>query len=80
MSKMNYYNFPTTRYQGSKRKILPWIYSLLKDVQFENVIDVFGGSAAVSYLFKCMNKTVTYNDCLTFNYIIWNASDGNGNS
>lgn len=62
--------FPTTRYQGSKRKIVPWIYDCLKDLEFNTVLDAFGGSGMVSYLFKAMGKSVTYNDYLRFNYII----------
>lgn len=65
--------FPTTRYQGSKRKIIPWIYQNLNDIEFETVLDAFGGSASVSYLFKKMGKTVTYNDKLHFNFIIGKA-------
>ncbi len=41
-------NFPTTRYQGSKRKILPWIYDCIKDLEFDTVLDAFGGSGMVS--------------------------------
>lgn len=63
-------NFPTTRYQGSKRKILPWIYGCIKDLEFNTVLDAFGGSGMVSYLFKRMGKSVTYNDILQFNQII----------
>lgn len=37
-------NIPSTRYQGSKRKILPWIYDCIKDVGFNTVLDAFGGS------------------------------------
>lgn len=61
---------PTTRYQGSKRKLLPWIYSHLKSISFQTVLDVFGGTGSVSYLFKSMGKSVTYNDYLRFNSII----------
>lgn len=61
---------PTTRYQGSKRKILPWIYDCIKDVEFNTVLDAFGGSGMASYLFKHMGKRVTYNDLLRFNYLI----------
>ncbi len=61
---------PTTRYQGSKRKILPWIYDCIKDVEFNTVLDAFGGSGMVSYLFKHMGKRVTYNDLFRFNSII----------
>lgn len=63
-----FYCFPSTRYQGSKRKLLPWIYEVIKNLEFETVLDVFGGSASVSYLLKRMNKTVTYNDIMKFNY------------
>lgn len=66
----NINNIPTTRYQGSKRKILPWIYDCVKDVEFNTVLDAFGGSGMVSYLFKHMGKRVTYNDLFHFNYII----------
>ena len=65
--------FPSTRYQGSKRKVLPWIYEAVKYLQFNSVLDVFGGSAIVSYLFKRMRKEVTYNDLLKFNYITGKA-------
>jgi adenine-specific DNA-methyltransferase len=63
-------SLPTTRYQGSKRKLLPWIYGVLREIEFETVLDAFGGTASVSYLFKRMNKKVTYNDILKFNYHI----------
>ena len=58
---------PTTRYQGSKRSILPWIHDNLKSLQFKTVLDGFGGTGSVSYLFKLMNKTVTFNDILPSN-------------
>lgn len=59
---------PSTRYQGSKRSILPWLYENLKDLNFETVLDGFGGTASVSYLFKLMGKSVTFNDVLLSNY------------
>lgn len=65
--------FPTTRYQGSKRKILPWLYENLNELKFDSVLDCFGGTAAVSYLFKQMGKEITYNDSLKFNSIIGKA-------
>ena len=33
---------PTTRYQGSKRKILPWLYECMKGYEFHSVLDAFG--------------------------------------
>ena len=58
---------PRTRFYGSKRKLLPWIYSNLAHLNFETVLDLFGGSASVSLLFKIMCKPVVYHDGLRFN-------------
>lgn len=65
--------FPETRYQGSKRKLVYWIYKNIKDIRFKSALDLFGGSGVVSYLFKKMGKEVTYNDYLNFNYLIGKA-------
>lgn len=65
--------FPTTRYQGSKRKILPWIYEVMKELKFYSALDACGGSGSVSYLLKKMGKSVTYNDKLHFNFLIGKA-------
>ena len=60
---------PSTRYQGSKRSILPWFYEILSKLEFHTVLDGFGGTGSVSYLFKLMGKKVTFNDILMSNYI-----------
>ena len=72
---INYKEFPVTRYQGSKRKIVHWINDTLKkiDCRYDSVLDGFGGTASVSYLFKKLEKTVTYNDNLKFNFLIGQA-------
>lgn len=62
--------FPSTRYRGSKRKIIPWLWDSFKELDFTSALDVFGGTASVSYLLKKMGKAVTYNDYLHFNYLI----------
>jgi len=62
-----------TRYRGSKVKIIPAIYDVVKDLDFRTVLDAFAGTGAVSYLFKQMNKKVLFNDHLQFNYIIGRA-------
>lgn len=59
--------FPKTRFYGSKRRLLNWIYHALKDVRFKTVLDGFGGTGSVSLLFKTMGKEVTYHDGLLFN-------------
>jgi adenine-specific DNA-methyltransferase len=61
--------FPTTRYRGSKRKILPWIWENIKDLSFNSALDLFGGTSTVSLLFKRMGKQVTYNDYSYYNYL-----------
>lgn len=61
--------FPKTRYYGSKRRLLPWIYENVKHLKFDTVLDGFGGTASVSLLFKAMGKNITYNDILTSNTI-----------
>ncbi len=65
--------FPTTRYQGSKRKILGWLHESLSELNFSTVLDAFGGTGSVSYMFKMMGKEVTFNDELAFNSIVGRA-------
>jgi len=61
---------PSTRYQGSKNKLIPWICDLLSRFDFDTVVDGFGGSGVVGYALKRLGKRVTYNDYLEFNYYI----------
>ena len=70
---IDFKKFPTTRYQGSKRKILPWLYNSFRELDFHTALDACGGSGSVSYLLKKMGKSVTYNDELHFNYQIGKA-------
>ncbi len=62
-----------TRYRGSKIKIIPAIYDVVKNLKFETVLDAFAGTGVVSYLFKRMDKQVLFNDHLHFNYVIGRA-------
>lgn len=62
-------SFPKTRYYGSKRRLLDWIYHALKDLPFNSVLDGFGGTSSVSLLFKMMGKEVTFHDGLLCNTI-----------
>ena len=61
---------PSTRYQGSKHKILKWIDHYTKDLKFNTVLDAFGGTGCVGYTLKRNGKQVFYNDFLKFNYHI----------
>ena len=59
--------FPTTRYQGSKAKLTKWIWDKIKDLEFDSVLDAFGGTGSVAYMLKIHGKEVTYNDILRSN-------------
>ena len=62
--------FPSTRYQGSKLKIVDWIWENIKDLPFHTALDAFGGTGSVAYILKQNGKQVTYNDILKFNWFI----------
>ncbi|MGQ9585412.1 MAG: DNA adenine methylase [Anaerolineae bacterium] len=62
--------FPSTRYQGSKAKLVNWIWDQVADLDFESCLDAFGGTGAIAYRLKQEGKQVTYNDLLRFNYYI----------
>ena len=65
--------FPSTRFQGSKLKIVDWIWGALKDLKFNTVLDAFGGTGSVAHILKSNYKQVTYNDILKFNWYIGTA-------
>lgn len=65
--------FPSTRYQGSKAKLIEWIWGQIADLDFETCLDAFGGTGSVAYRLKQAGKSVTYNDILKFNYHIGEA-------
>ena len=62
--------FPTTRFQGSKFKIVNWIWDAIKDLDFQTALDVFGGTGSVAFMLKQHGKKVIYNDLLKFNWYI----------
>ncbi|HID30698.1 MAG TPA: DNA methyltransferase, partial [Desulfobacterales bacterium] len=61
---------PSTRYQGSKAKLVRRIGEIVKELPFDTVLDAFGGTGVVGYWLKQEGKRVTYNDFLRFNYLI----------
>ncbi|MFZ4814903.1 MAG: DNA adenine methylase [Phototrophicaceae bacterium] len=78
LRKFNY-PFPSTRYQGSKRTLTDWIWESVGHLPFDSVLDVFGGTGAVSFMFKNAGKQVIYNDGLAFNTQIGRALVENSN-
>ncbi|MBI3332321.1 DNA adenine methylase, partial [Candidatus Peregrinibacteria bacterium] len=65
--------FPQTRYQGSKAKLLDWIWHQISNLDFHTCLDVFGGTGAVAYRLKQEGRQVTYNDYLQFNHLMASA-------
>lgn len=63
-------NFPSTRYQGSKAKIINWIWKQISHLDFNTCLDAFGGTGVVAYRLKQEGKQVTYNELLRFNFHI----------
>lgn len=62
-------NLPVTRYYGSKRKLVERIWNALEEhrLNFNSVLDIFGGTGIVSYYMAKKGKEVIYNDILSFN-------------
>ena len=54
--------YPTTRYMGSKRKLLGEIWRVTSQFDFRSALDLFSGSGVVGYMFKSMGKSVCCND------------------
>lgn len=60
--------FPSTRFQGSKLKIVDWLWEAMKELDFNTALDAFGGTGSVGYMLKQKGKKVTCNDILKFNW------------
>ena len=54
--------YPSTRYMGSKTKLLKHIWQAASQFKFDSVLDLFSGSGVVGYMFKAHGKTVLSND------------------
>lgn len=61
--------FPSTRYQGSKRKLLPFLHEACKAYEFDNVLDLYSGTSSVSLMFRYMGKHVSANDYMLYNWM-----------
>ena len=48
--------YPSTRFMGSKKKLLPSIYEIVSQLDYDTAVDAFSGSGVVSYLFKTLTR------------------------
>lgn len=60
--------FPSTRYQGSKRKMLPFLESTLAPFAPCTALDLYSGTSSVSLLLRAMGCNVIANDYTLYNY------------
>lgn len=58
--------YPSTRFMGSKSKLLAEIWQVASQFEFETILDLFAGSGIVSYMFKAKGKRVLSNDYMAF--------------
>lgn len=54
--------YPSTRFMGSKSKLLSEIWSVASQFEINTVVDLFSGSGIVGYMFKAQGKEVVSND------------------
>lgn len=54
--------YPSTRYMGSKNKLLTEIWAVASQFEFNTALDLFSGSGVVGYMLKSHGKTVVSND------------------
>lgn len=59
---------PSTRYQGSKRKLGPWLSKAFRSLRFTTAVDLMAGTGSVAYILKSMGKRVIANDYLRSNH------------
>lgn len=56
------HKFPSTRYMGSKSKLIETLRGVCKQFCYKTAADIFSGSGIVSYMLKGEGKTVYSND------------------
>lgn len=65
--------FPSTRYMGSKNKLLLDIWAVASQFNFNTAIDLFSGSGIVGYMLKSHGKAVVSNDYMAMSAIFAKA-------
>ena len=62
-------NTQGVKYAGSKLKLIPYILSLLEDIEVETIFDGFAGTTRVSQAFSRCGFTVVSNDISEWSYV-----------
>lgn len=71
--------FPSTRYMGSKSKLLSEIWAVASQFEFETAIDLFSGTGSVGYMLKSQGKAVASNDYMAMSATFSKALIENNN-
>lgn len=58
---------PTTRYQGSKRKIAAQLYHSFSKIPFSTALDLYSGTYTVSLILRMQGKLTDSNDYMKYN-------------
>lgn len=65
--------YPSTRYMGSKQKLLPYILGIVEQFNSPILVDLFSGLGIVSYLFKTLGRQVITNDYMNMSHTFTKA-------
>lgn len=65
--------YPSTRFMGSKSKLLSQIWALSSQFEFDSVVDLFSGSGIVGYMYKAQGKSVVSNDYMSMSMMFAKA-------
>lgn len=65
--------YPSTRYMGSKSKLLKEIWGVASQFKFDTAVDLFAGSGVVGYMFKAQGKAVVSNDYMSLSNVFARA-------
>ena len=71
--------YPSTRYMGSKNKLLREIWAVASQFKFDSAIDLFSGSCIVGYMLKSHGKQVLSNDYMAMSSTFSKAMIENNN-
>ncbi len=66
--------YPSTRYMGSKSKILREIWGVASQFKFDTALDLFAGSGVVGYMLKSQGKAVFANDYMAMSHAFVKAT------
>lgn len=73
------YNILNRRYTGSKAQLIDWISALARDnCPGDSFLDLFGGTGVVADAASDLYPSVTINDFLPSNYVVYQAFFGKG--